>query len=169
MEQHRNRCRWAALAALAVVVLPGLIVAPAAARAAVRVNVNLGAPPPFGPGFSREPRVVVVPGANCTFVPDFRDADVYCAGPWWYAYREGYWYRARGWRGPWVYVDVGYVPRTVFHTGPGYRHYRHMAASEWRREHGWENRERRGERREDRRDRREDRREERREDRRDRH
>jgi hypothetical protein len=158
---------WAGVAALFALCILGFLVAPASAAVRVGVNVSVGDAPPCGIVFDREPGLVVVPGEDYRYVGDFEDADVYFAGSFWYAWRDGYWYRSHGWRGPWVCVELGRVPRRLVSVGSGYRHYRHVTPGEWRREHGQPGRERVREIREERReDRRENRREERRENRR---
>ncbi|MBI5836090.1 MAG: hypothetical protein HZB25_02485 [Candidatus Eisenbacteria bacterium] len=134
----------------------------------VRVSVDVNAPP-ARILFQSEPRRSGIAGTGIYFVGDYDDADVYCAGPWWYAYREGYWYRSRGWRGPWACINVNVIPREVIQVGPRYRHYRHVSASQWRENHGWRGREWRDHRRDDRRHAREDWREARRDEKRERH
>ncbi|HVP38699.1 MAG TPA: hypothetical protein VMS93_05880 [Candidatus Saccharimonadales bacterium] len=139
MEQNRSWYRWAGIAALAALIGLGFLVVPAAARAAVRVSVGINAPP-FNIAFSSRPAVVVVPGGSVGYANDFDDADVYCVGPWWYAFRAGFWYRSRGWRGPWAAVEFGRVPRALIGVGPSYYRYHHVPAAEWRRNHNWDDR-----------------------------
>lgn len=146
----------------------GMMLMPAAAGAVVRVSVDVNAPP-ARILFQSEPGRVGIAGTQAYFVGDYDDADVYCAGPWWYAYRSGYWYRSRGWRGPWACISLNFVPREVIHVGPRYRHYRHVSAGEWRENHGWRGREWRDDRRDDRRHARETWREARRDEKRERH
>jgi hypothetical protein len=111
-----------ALALLALVV--GL--APAA-LAETHVNVSIGignAPPPPVVVVREQPHVVLVPGNAVYVVHDDRwDYDCFRYGVYWYAYRGGFWYRARGWRGPYVAVVASRVPRAIM-TVP-VRHWRH--------------------------------------------
>lgn len=75
------------------------------------VGVSGGnAPPPIV--WRAEPRVVYV---NQVAVVD-DDAcpdDVFRYGNSWYRMRDGWWFRASSWRGPWATCDVRRVPESV--------------------------------------------------------
>jgi len=52
------------------------------------------------------------------------DCDVFRDGGFWYSYSNGYWYRARSYRGPFAFVDVRMVPRRIFAVpAERWRHY----------------------------------------------
>jgi hypothetical protein len=96
----------------------------ASAAAAVDVHVNIGTPPPPPTVyFEREPDVVLVPRTHVYYVPKVVDYDVYRVGPHWYVNRDGYWYRANSYRGPFTYVEHRAVPRSVFVVPVEYRHH----------------------------------------------
>ena len=44
-------------------------------------------------------------------------------GGFWFVFDDGYWYRARAYRGPFSVVDVRYVPRQVLTLPPN--HWKH--------------------------------------------
>jgi len=92
--------------------------AASAALAETHVNVSIGignAPPPPVVVVREEPRVVLVPGSAVYVVNDDRwGYDCFHYGVYWYAYRDGFWYRARAWRGPFASVRTEYVPRAIF-------------------------------------------------------
>lgn len=84
------------------------------AETSIGVNVSLGAPPPPVVVYRTEPRTVVVPGATVYVVDDDAcDYDFFRYGSSWYIYRGGYWYRARSYRGPFTWIEVGRVPHTI--------------------------------------------------------
>jgi hypothetical protein len=97
------------------------------AETSVGVSINIGnAPPPPVVVFRREPRVVVVPGSTVYVVSDDCDYDVFRYGVYWYVFNDGYWYRARGHRGPYTVVSARYVPTAIVSVPPRY----------WRHPHG---------------------------------
>jgi hypothetical protein len=85
------------------------------------------APPPPRLYYRYEPQVVRLPGSSVYVVdPEANDYDIFHSGNYWYATRDGYWYRARSYRGPFVVVDVRSVPRAIFRAPPRYwRHHPH--------------------------------------------
>ena len=133
--------------ALALAAFLGL---PAPARAQVAVDIHFDLPVAL-------PRPVVVqPGVQV--VPEVRE-EVYVYNGWYYARRDGAWYRTRDHRRGWVVVPGPRVPPRLASIPPG--HYRN-----WKREHEQEKAERKAEHRrekEARREEREERHEERRE------
>jgi hypothetical protein len=66
------------------------------------------------------PAVMVIPGTYVYFIPDV-EADMLFYGGWWYRPYRGYWYRARGYNGPWVHVGVSRVPSVVINVPPHFR------------------------------------------------
>ena len=98
-----------------------------ASLAATNIDVSIGignAPPPPVVVVREEPRLVFVPGSSVYVVSDRRwDYDTFRYGVYWYAYRGGYWYRARTWRGPYAVVVSSRVPRAIINVPS--RHWKH--------------------------------------------
>ena len=118
---HRNRLLWFLFAVL--------FATPTVALAGTSVgwSVTIGnAPPPPAIVFQREPRVVVVPGSTVYVLEDDYDYDVFRYGVFWYVLNDGYWYRARTHRGPFVAVSARYVPNAISN----------VPAKYWRHPHG---------------------------------
>jgi len=118
---HRNRLLWFLFAVLVTV--------PTGAQAGTSVgwSVTIGnAPPPPAIVFQREPRVVVVPGSTVYVLEDDCDYDVFRYGVFWYVLNDGYWYRARTHRGPFMAVSARYVPSAISNVPTKY----------WRHPHG---------------------------------
>jgi len=110
---------------------------PALARTDVSVRVDIGrAPPPPVVVVQHAPQVVWLPETHVAVVQDEDfDNDTFECGVYWYTYRDGWWYRARTWRGPYAYVETRYVPQSVI-VVPA-RHWRHypyagMPPGQWR-------------------------------------
>lgn len=108
----------------------GLIVptlASASGRTSLGLTVSIGnAPPPPVVVIREQPRCVVVPGSTVYVVEDYGDDvpyDMFRYGVYWYVYNNDYWYRARGYRGPFTVVQTRYVPRAIFSVPA--RHWRH--------------------------------------------
>jgi hypothetical protein len=98
---------------------------PAAARAqvAVRIQVALPAAPPL---------VVVEPGVQ---VVEDHDEEVFYSRGFYWVQRDGVWYRARGPRSSFVYVERRFVPVALVRMPEGhYRHWRREEAREERRD-----------------------------------
>lgn len=70
--------------------------------------------------FSTEPRVVAVPNTRVYYVQN-HEYDMYRYDNRWYYTDGGYWYRASSWRGPFVRVQIGSVPRPVYTVPVRYR------------------------------------------------
>lgn len=107
----------------------GLAVA-SPAFAQVRVEVNF--PVPTITFTAPPPMVVVQPGVQ---VVENYDEEVFFSDNYYWARRDGRWFRTRSHQGGWVVVEPRYVPRAIVVLPPGrYRHYRHEQEQE--REHG---------------------------------
>jgi hypothetical protein len=109
--------------------LASIVAAPltASAGTSVGVSINIGdAPPPPVVVFQHEPSVAIVPGSTVYVVNDACDYDVFRYGVYWYAFNDGYWYRARTHRGPFAAVSARYVPTAIVNVPPRY----------WRHPHG---------------------------------
>jgi hypothetical protein len=72
-------------------------------------------------GFYDTPSLVRVPGRGVYYVQD-SDNDVYRYGNYWYLNYNGDWYRASGYRGPWIFVGYRSVPSDVYSVPTQYRH-----------------------------------------------
>jgi hypothetical protein len=107
----------AALASLGLVGLPQL----SSASTRVGVSINIGDPYRGGAlHFRSEPDLILVPSTRVYYVDDY-DYDVYRYGGYWYFIDDGRWYRARSYRGPFVYVYTSSVPRAIVQVPPRYR------------------------------------------------
>ena len=107
----------AALASLA------LVTAPSASQAAsVGISVRIGDPYRGASlHFRSEPDYVVIPGTQVYYVDDYYDSDLYRYGGWYYLVDDGYWYRARSYRGPFIRIDYRSVPRQFVYVPTNYR------------------------------------------------
>lgn len=74
----------------------------------------------FFVSFDDDPEFVRIPGCNVRYVRGANCDMYYCDG-WYYAYDDGYWYRGRNWDGPWGFVQVRNVPRSVVYVPERYR------------------------------------------------
>jgi hypothetical protein len=70
------------------------------AQADVKVNVNIGLPPPVA--FPAPPALVVLPGTYIYAVPG-AEADIFFFNGWWWRPWEGRWYRSRHYDSGWVF------------------------------------------------------------------
>ena len=103
---------------LALALALALSLPPAAARAQVGVHIDVGLP-------AAPPLVVVQPGIQV--VEDWNEEVFYTRG-WYWARRDGYWYRARTPRANFVYVEPRRVPVALVRIPPG--HYKHWRKAE---------------------------------------
>jgi hypothetical protein len=117
----------AALASLAFVAAPATTQA-----ASVGVSIHIGDPYRGGSfRFRSEPDVVLIPSSRVYYVDDYDyyddsgysdfDGDLYRYGGWWYLVDDGYWYRARSYRGPFIAISFHSVPRYVYSVPTRYR------------------------------------------------
>ncbi len=87
--------------------------APAFARTSISVNFGWGPPP-----------LVVVPGTPVYYVDeDDFPYDCFYYGGYYYLWDDGFWYRAHSYRGPFVGIDVDFVPQPIFGVPRGYWHH----------------------------------------------
>ncbi len=96
-------------------------IVPRAFAADVDVNIYLGNPPPPAIVFEREPELIVVPETRVYYLPGLVDYDLYRYSDWWYVNKEGYWYRAKSWRGPFVAIRL--APGVLLSLPATYRHH----------------------------------------------
>ncbi|MFI5370479.1 MAG: hypothetical protein ACHQ52_02900 [Candidatus Eisenbacteria bacterium] len=99
----------------------------ASAATSVSIGVQLGnAPPPPVVVYRHSPDWVYVPGPQVYVVNDNRVGyDYFRYGGMFYIYNDGWWYRARSYRGPFVAVETRYVPRPIFAMNDRQYHWRH--------------------------------------------
>ena len=91
----------------------GLATGTSTAGTSIGVGVILAeAPPPPVIVVREEPRLLLVSGV---YVVDDRriDYDTFRYGGAWFVYHRGYWYRARGYRGPFVAIHANHVPAAI--------------------------------------------------------
>jgi len=69
-------------------------------------------PPPPPVVFREEPEVILIPKTRVYYVSDLR-YDLFRYGRHWYINSAGNWYRARGYSGPYEYLDFERVPSTI--------------------------------------------------------
>jgi hypothetical protein len=101
----------------------GLVALPQLSSASTRVGVSINFGDPYRGGalhFRSEPDLILVPSTRVYYVDDY-DYDVYRYGSYWYFIDDGRWYRARSYRGPFVYVRTTTVPRAIVQVPPRYR------------------------------------------------
>jgi hypothetical protein len=108
--------------------LLGLALAgPALAATSVSVNIGIGsAPPPPVVVYREQPPWTFVPERRVYVVDDDRcDYDLFRVGTYLYIYNDGWWYRARSHRGPFVAIEERRVPESIFLLPEGRYRWRH--------------------------------------------
>jgi hypothetical protein len=112
---------------VAVAATLGAIASPTPVRAGVSADINIRVgdrrPAPVVV-FDREPDVVLVPRSRVYYV-EHDNYDLYRYGRYWYINDGGFWFRASSYRGPFVSISVGRVPRSIVVVPARYR--RHPA------------------------------------------
>ncbi|HLQ67678.1 MAG TPA: hypothetical protein VK123_10665 [Candidatus Limnocylindrales bacterium] len=81
--------------------------------------------------FRERPQMEVVPRTHVYYINN-GNADVYRYGGFYYANDSGRWYRARNYRGPWIYVRARAVPRAIYAVPTDYRRGWHGDYQYWR-------------------------------------
>jgi len=115
----RRLATWSLLLALVALL-------PAIARATTTVMAG-NAPPPPAVLFRAEPRMVIVPGTTVYVVHNYEDLeyDYFEYGAWYYIYSHDHWYKAPGYRGPFVVVHEMDVPKVFYGLHDRGYHWRH--------------------------------------------
>lgn len=104
-------------AVLALLVWALIPVGSALAETQVYYGFHIGitnAPPPPKIVYKEEPDIVIVPDTK-VYVVDRgdNDCDFFRHGKYWYVTAGGFWYRARGYDGPFKVIDVRSVPQVI--------------------------------------------------------
>jgi len=93
-------------------------------------HVTVGdAPPPPQVVYTEPPPAVIIPRTRVYQVNN-SDYDVFRVGNIYYLSYNGYWYRARSYRGPWVAIDARRVPSSIYMVPAS--NWRHSEWSPWR-------------------------------------
>lgn len=118
---------------MAALLTPLLVTVPGAARAAdVGVSIRIGDRYSGSElTFTNQPRMVVIPRTSVYYIQDY-DVDVYRVGRFYYAYDRGRWWRARHYRGPWIYIRARQVPRPIYAVPADYRRNWRGDYDQWR-------------------------------------
>ncbi len=77
-------------------------------------------PPPPAIVVPVPPRLVLIPEIGIYYAPDI-EVELYFRGGGWFYFHNGYWYKGRDHRGPWVYVPMKKLPREFSKIPPGFR------------------------------------------------
>ncbi len=121
----RRTARAALIAMVAATALATILLVeatPARAQVSADINIRLGNRPAPVVVFDEEPEVVLVPRSRVYYV-EHRGYDLYRYGRYWYINDNGYWFRASGYRGPFVGVELRHVPRSITVVPDRYRHH----------------------------------------------
>ena len=121
----RRTARAASVAVAAVVALATILTGnatPARAEVSADINIRLGNRPAPVVVFDEEPEVVLVPRSRVYYV-EHRGYDLYRYGRYWYINDAGFWFRASGYRGPFVGIELRHVPRSITVVPDRYRHH----------------------------------------------
>ena len=120
MNVTRARLGALALVAMGALVATAAIQSKADAAVSADINVHIGDRRPPVVVFDREPDVILVPRTRVYYV-DHSGYDLYRYGRYWYMNDDGYWFRASSYRGPFVSIAVGRVPRQIVVVPARYR------------------------------------------------
>jgi hypothetical protein len=98
--------------------LPLLVLAGSLAPTALLADTSrdrlADAPPPPFYRLPTSPQLAMVAGSQVQIVDDRRvPDDEFRYGVFWYVYRDGWWYRARHWNGPFAAIEPRDVPRAI--------------------------------------------------------
>ena len=116
-----HRCaRMGVLAFVAGALIGAASTAPASAAVSADINLHIGDRPAPVVVFDREPDVVLVPRSHVYYV-EHSGYDLYRYGRYWYINDGGYWFRASSYRGPFLSIAVGRVPRSIVVVPAQYR------------------------------------------------
>jgi hypothetical protein len=111
---------WTTAAFTAALIAGATAQSAAAGDVSADINIHLGSRPAPVVVFQHEPDVILVPRTHVYYVADL-DYDLYRYGRYWYINNGGYWYRAASYRGPFVNISVGLIPRSIMVLPAQYR------------------------------------------------
>jgi hypothetical protein len=122
MRHSRDRNHTVAIrCTLTVAMLAAFLVCSPPARAGIDVRIDISSAPP-APHliFHERPHARYFPGESMYVVddPDVGDYDVFRQGGYYWVFSDGYWYRARDWRGPFLVIRPNYVPTAFYRMPP---------------------------------------------------
>jgi len=86
-------------------------------------NYNNGRFWSSGMTFDVQPELRVIPSTNVYYLRDNNGYEMYRYGNTWYVMDSGRWYSANTWRGPFVSITVGSIPRDIMNLPYSYRYY----------------------------------------------
>jgi len=118
--QSRTRVGAFALVATGVLIATAAMWTPASARVSADIDIHIGDRPAPVVVFHDEPDVVLVPRSRVYYV-EHDGYDLYRYGRYWYINDDGYWFRASSYRGPFLSIAVGRVPRSIVVVPAQYR------------------------------------------------
>lgn len=87
----------------------------------ITTTIRVGDPYRGSVTFQSAPDLTLIPNTDVYTVRDDTDYDLYRYDGWYYIVDDGSWYRARSWRGPFTYIQMGSVPRDVVTVPMRYR------------------------------------------------
>jgi len=76
-----------------------------------------------GQTFEVQPELRIIPSTNVYYLRDNNGYEMYRYGNTWYVMDSGRWYSANTWRGPFVSIQVGSIPRDIMNLPYSYRYY----------------------------------------------
>lgn len=76
-----------------------------------------------GRTLTMQPRTYVIPRTDVDYYRSDDNYDIYRYGSTWYLVDNGGWYRADSWRGPFISIESGSVPRAILSVPLNYRRY----------------------------------------------
>ena len=88
-----------------------LLLMPSVSTADTSVNINIGPPPPIV--LAAPPPLVVVPGVPVVGYAPSAHVDLFLFDKRWYYSHGGYWWIGPTHKGPWTYVAVANLPRSI--------------------------------------------------------
>ena len=93
------------------------LLCPLPGHAGVNVNIHIGPPAVV---VAAPPELISVPRTMVYYAPDV-EADLLFFGGFWWTPKEGRWFRARAYEGPWVIIEPRHVPVEIVRLPRDYR------------------------------------------------
>ena len=97
------------------------LVLPILAAAQINIGINIGTPPPPPPPIvvTAPPQLVVIPGTTVSYAPAM-PYNYFFYGGRYYVFHEGIWFYGPAHRGPWTFMAVEKVPKSLLRVPVGY-------------------------------------------------